>query len=490
MGTGWISKAYNSPVKLGVYLLLTVSLAVGVIVSIVPLLGIFLTGVIAALCLSWGILIGLGAWRRYSYFYVILWLFSILSGNVYLLSLGSAALWLSLSDLFLIFSLVVVVYEYRRVDLKRGPTLIIGVLMAFLTISFFRGLMAAAPTRALAGVKAVTGGLLFFMIAEKVRLDDRVIEKLFLALYIWACCFLLFILRFILMTAQDYGFSIVYVVLNKVDYSTPLGRTNYLASIALFLWPLVFFGTLMVSRGFQKILGIIALCALVGTLFLVFSRGALIAFGWALPVILSVGFYQFVRRSRYLRGLIVFSIVTTLLVGGITIASWSWLKPIGEAVWRLLTSPSTWVEYRSAQARFQLWQNAVDAFVQSPLLGQGLYNVIDINPATEIRLLVHNLPLQLLSETGVVGFSLYSLALFIAAFCLLKKFTKYRRTPTRAALCIGVLAGLFVSLLHSMVEANFLTRDFDLLFWGILGLALNERGVQQNCEEMYRAKSS
>lgn len=480
MATGWIPKTYNSSVKLGICLLL-VSLVVGVIVSVAPRLGILLVGGTLALCVSWGILIRGGVWRRHGLLYVTLWLFSILSGNVYLLPLGSVNLWLSFSDLFLVFSLVVVIYEYRKINLEKWSTLIIGVLMAFLVFGFSRGLISAEPTRGLSGVKTVAGGLLIFMIAVKTRLDDKSFEKLFSVFYIWACCFLLFVLRFVLLTAQSHGFSMTSVVLNKVDYLTPLGRTNYLASMALFLWPLAFFGTFMASRGFQRILGIIAMCASVGTLLLLFSRGALIAFGVTLPMMLGVYFYLIVRRPRHLPALIIFSIAAMLLVGSIVVVAWPWLKPIGEAAWRLLVSPSTWIEYRTAQARFQLWQNAVEAFIQSPLLGQGLYNVTDVNPVTGSMLFVHNLPLQLLSETGVVGFFLYTLALFIAAVCLLKKIAKYQGNPTRAALCIGVLVAFFISVIHGMVEANFLTRDFDLLFWGILGLALNERVAQQNC---------
>jgi O-antigen ligase len=415
----------------------------------------------------------------------MLWLLSILGGNIYLVNLGLANLWLSLSDLFLIPSLVIVIHEYRRMRWGRWTDAIGGVLMIFLGLTLCRGLWAEEVSRALAGVKSVAGGLLFFLVAVKSKFNEKQLSrKLLPTLYFWTCGLFILVLYAIIFTAREYGIPLISVILNKVDYLTPLGRTNYIAALALFLWPLLFYSIFTVAKSL-RLFGILATCLLIATLLLLYSRGALVTFAITFPVVVW-GYLWLVNRYQRLliRPTVRFFIVTTLVTGGIVAAFWRWSKLLGEAAWNLMTSPMTWQNYNTAQARFQLWKNAAEAFIENPVFGHGLYNVTSINSYSGAMLLVHNFPLQLLAETGFVGFCLYGLALLIIVYRLLKRLLICRHSLVVSSLCMGGLVALVVSLTNSFIEANFLTRDFDLLFWGMLGFVLNEHIIESSARTL------
>src|SRR4030042_5079131 len=75
-------------------------------------LGLAVTGLMLALVASWNTIIGLGWWRKYSSWYIVLYLLSILSGSVYQLPIGPVHLGLSLSDIFWLPSLVILAFGY------------------------------------------------------------------------------------------------------------------------------------------------------------------------------------------------------------------------------------------------------------------------------------------------------------------------------------------------------------------------------------------
>jgi O-antigen ligase len=435
-----------------------------------------LLGALLAIAISWIVLIGLGWWHKYSDWYVVLFLLSILSGNVYLVPLGSVNLWISLSDVFLFSSLVILVHEHQKGRLRGWAKLIGLMLLTFWLLVLSRGMVAEQPTRALAAAKTVASGLLTFLVTSRAHLDDRAIGKRLLpAVWLWAIGLLVVAMLAVVTVMQESGLSLRAVALRKIDYVTPLGRSNYIASLALLLWPISLYGTLATPWSPRKVFGILGTCGLVSLPFLVYSRGALITLAATLPLVLVFGGLALRRRQlcitiRQLLMMPVWLLIVGILVGW----SWKWLQPLIQQASVLLASPETWSSYSTAQARFRLWEQAWNSFVDSPIWGYGLYNVTSINPVSGAMLLTHNLPLQLLAETGILGAVLYFMALGLVTLRLVKIVRKVRWRENRyvLALSAGVLVAMFVTLLNSLVEANFLTRDFDLLFWGLAGCAL------------------
>lgn len=426
--------------------------------------------------ISWITLIGLGWWRKYSDWYVLCFFLSILSGNVYLMSFGSTNLWISFSDFFLPASLVILFYELQKNRIRGRNRLVALTLLTFLLLVLARGLFAEQPTQALAAIKVVGSGLLAFLVTSQSRFDDRSIgQRLFPVIWLWAVGLLITTVVSLVSVVRNSGLSLQVIVLHKIDYTTPLGRSNYLAALALLLWPVSLYGMFVTPWGLRKALGVIATLCLVVMPLLVYSRGALIVFATTFFPVLIFGWL--VLRGRQSRTTASHQIlvmpILVLLIGVLAPKLWRWISPLAQQAQALIVSPGTWKSYSTAQARFHLWMHAWSRFMENPVLGQGLYNVVSVNAVSGAMLLVHNLPLQLLSETGILGTVLYGLASGLVAVGLARAMNRIRwgENQYTVALIAGLLAAMGVALLNSLIEANFLTRDFDLLFWGLMGCA-------------------
>jgi len=81
----------------------------------------------------------------------------------------------------------------------------------------------------------------------------------------------------------------------------------------------------------------------------------------------------------------------------------------------------------------------------------------------------HNDYIQIITETGLIGFSFFFLFLLKVFKTILKRlFT--RQDPFARSMVIGGICGLFSLLLHSSVDFNFHIPAISFLFWLLLGL--------------------
>ena len=138
--------------------------------------------------------------------------------------------------------------------------------------------------------------------------------------------------------------------------------------------------------------------------------------------------------------------------------------------------------------RVVLWGIAWDFFRQSPLLGVGWGNFVVLYgsyvsniswiPAAQFG--VHNLYLQLLGETGFLGFA----AFFLLIFRAVQEAAWQLRCSMRAlekALAFGVLGAILTVLLHGFVDFFFqVSPQFSTLFWVLLALlVINRNAVRE-----------
>jgi hypothetical protein len=133
--------------------------------------------------------------------------------------------------------------------------------------------------------------------------------------------------------------------------------------------------------------------------------------------------------------------------------------------------------------RIVLWGIAWDFFRHSPVLGVGwgnfvvLYGAYVSNiswiPAAQFG--VHNLYLELLGETGFLGFGAFFLLIFRAA----QEAVRQLRCSVHAlekALAFGVLGAILTVLLHGFVDFFFqVSPQFSTLFWVLLALLVVSR---------------
>jgi putative inorganic carbon (hco3(-)) transporter len=128
--------------------------------------------------------------------------------------------------------------------------------------------------------------------------------------------------------------------------------------------------------------------------------------------------------------------------------------------------------------RLVLWGIAWDFFRYSPILGVGWGNFVVLYgsyvaniswiPAGQFE--VHNLYLQLLAETGLIGFGAFSLLIFRAVQQALRQL----RCSVHAldkAIAFGVLGAIVTVLMHGFVDFFFqVSPQFSTLFWVLLAL--------------------
>jgi tetratricopeptide (TPR) repeat protein len=104
----------------------------------------------------------------------------------------------------------------------------------------------------------------------------------------------------------------------------------------------------------------------------------------------------------------------------------------------------------SSSNRWRWWTEAWDAFTDKPLqgTGAGTFQLVDRmeRDSTLATTEPHSVPLQFLSETGIVGFLLYAAAIASAAIGIL------RRERSRAWFALALAAAL--CLVHSFVDID------------------------------------
>jgi len=118
--------------------------------------------------------------------------------------------------------------------------------------------------------------------------------------------------------------------------------------------------------------------------------------------------------------------------------------------------------------RFINWGIALDMVKQNPLLGTGVGTFIDHFPRDKTWVIIgyaHNCFLQIWAETGI--FSLLSFLLFLGTF-LYKAIQLFR--STKDYLALGLAAGLFGYIVHSVFDTHFYSLQLSFLFWSVSGL--------------------
>jgi hypothetical protein len=161
-----------------------------------------------------------------------------------------------------------------------------------------------------------------------------------------------------------------------------------------------------------------------------------------------------------------------LLVGLAAVAAVAGLALESGRFWQEFSSSqpvgSGAAHIRSAGSNFRLtwWEQAARGFTERPVLGSGAgsfeYTNLRLRTSSFDRTIEpHDLPLQFLSETGIVGFLLAAGAVVLGAVAL-----RRRRPPEERALALVPLA----YLLHGLL-------DYDWDFLAITGPALLVTGV-------------
>lgn len=132
-----------------------------------------------------------------------------------------------------------------------------------------------------------------------------------------------------------------------------------------------------------------------------------------------------------------------------------------------------------ASIRLVLWSTAWNFFAGAPLLGIGWGNFVGLYGSYTSSMsawippnifAVHNIYLQLLAETGLIGFSIF-LWLMVKTWRLATWSARSSKDFLNRALAFGVQGAILSTLVHGSVDFLFqVSPQFGALFWVLLGL--------------------
>jgi putative inorganic carbon (HCO3(-)) transporter len=200
------------------------------------------------------------------------------------------------------------------------------------------------------------------------------------------------------------------------------------------------------------------------------SLGGLAAFG----CVLILAIFCFVRTLRR----------RLLLLGGVCVLALAFYLA------KETLNPAHVVDSvfgHDAVTRLVLWSTAWNLFMRSPIIGVGWGNFVELYgpyvssfswiPTGVFE--VHNIYLQFLAETGIVGFTVFFLFLFRAVQQALRQL-RCSVDILDKALAFGVLGGILTVLVHGFVDFLFqVSPQFGTLFWTLLALLVVSDRLQR-----------
>ncbi|PEK02564.1 O-antigen ligase family protein [Bacillus wiedmannii] len=188
---------------------------------------------------------------------------------------------------------------------------------------------------------------------------------------------------------------------------------------------------------------IIGLILCVTTSLLTFSRGGILAL--MLVVFVYICTSSFAKKIKIMISLLLFGVVIFSLSNSV----------MGGQLDDILNKRISDFSHDNGSGRFTLWEAAFKYYLSNPYIGIGAFNFSNYYEFQfNEKLYVHNTFLEILSESGTIGFLLYSAFLFILMF----KLTQYTLFREKPYLLLTIIAFLFQMMSLSLIinEAFFL----------------------------------
>lgn len=254
----------------------------------------------------------------------------------------------------------------------------------------------------------------------------------------------------------------------RLRLSGPLGSKNRYAQVMVVLLPIALMRIWGERRLLLRLLAAASCIPIVAGALLTFSRGA------GISIILTLFAMAFLRVLK-LRHLVVVGLVGFLFVSAV----------IPDYIYRLstavdvaeLASGNTEDASGSVRGRATVNLAALNIFFDHPLLGVGpgqtsAYMIKYGNEVGFRRLetdrRAHNMYLEELADTGIVGFTLFMGILGLTLYELLQVRRRWMSSRPEVG---HILAGLMMAIIAYMSTAIFLHLSYVRYYWVILALA-------------------
>lgn len=224
---------------------------------------------------------------------------------------------------------------------------------------------------------------------------------------------------------------------------------SILASFLMLSIPIIFSLLFVVSKKIKILLGGI-LGIILASFFLTFSIGGLISF--------IISFLVFLLFSKA-RLRFIFILILILLIGSIFIYRSNYLMSSQGPLF----------------LRLENWKSSLKMIKDKPL-GFGLNTYAVVYPKYKTLLgnetkYAHNSYLQILAETGILGFISFSLLIIMYLKNLINRISDLEKKEK--IITIGIFTSIIAFLIHNLVDFNFYVDNLTLIWFYLIGISLN-----------------
>ncbi len=375
---------------------------------------------------------------------------------------------LSLSDIavsLLLFTVVIPHLIRNGLPFRRSPVWRSWLVYAVVILpSIFA---ATDILRWAAGARIIAQDFIVFAACLSAIRKPRQAKGLVITLVAWGC------LTVLVLCANVFGGTLTYAtILATKETDVSFARSNYLAAILLLIVPIsLHLYTAVTGRRGQVAL----LCAnlmLIGGIVLTKSRGGMLVLAGYLLMFLLKGKKGAVRKFAGAVIVVALGLAGAAIVPGILEETVGTIPAVGDVA-----------SDRNMVARQYLWEQNVAAFLEHPVIGNGLLNtLVDRNItgwSAQASMEAHNYVLQVLAETGVVGFFGFSFLWVTVILDVARSRSAFGLSDWRAGLTSGTLGSIGTAFVHGLIENNLLTKEFGLVQWMIIGITVASVGLRQ-----------
>lgn len=233
---------------------------------------------------------------------------------------------------------------------------------------------------------------------------------------------------------------------------------NHLSALLIFSLPLAcyFLKTYWQKRVF-RIFFLLTIFYLLFSFYFTFARASAISLLAAF--VISAFFFRFLPRQKMIALLVFLALIALLLIN----------KAAGNA------GKFGVAKYElTSKTRIVYWQQALDNFINRPLVGSGLDTFRFVNKNSQRKAFpstyfAHNFFLQMLSDAGLVGF-ISSFSLIFAVLWNAFGKTKEKLKTKEGLLLVMFWTGLLASSLNSLVDFDWQLPAVFFIFWLVASL--------------------
>jgi putative inorganic carbon (HCO3(-)) transporter len=222
----------------------------------------------------------------------------------------------------------------------------------------------------------------------------------------------------------------------------------YLAQFAMFFWG---FGEFLKRKKFKLLnYGLIALTVF-ATMY-TFSRGGYLA-------VLAGIFILGVLKDRKL-----------LVILGVFLFTWQALVPVSVRQRVTMTQNSNGQLEASAQERVNLWQDAEESILSSPIVGTGFATFLYGHHVDNLKD-THNLYVKVLVETGIVGLVIVFM-LLQQCLALAYRLFKHATDPLYRGLGLGLFLAMFTCIVANLFGDRWTYLEITAPLWVLAAAAI------------------